>query len=124
MVLPLVATGNCVVAVPSGGHALIAQPLFQIFDTSDLPAGVVNLVMGERDVLAKTIAEHDAVDGIWYYGTEEGAARVEALSAGNLKQVWTNRGRVLDWHEDAVGRGRDWMKRATQVKTIWVPYGA
>ncbi|RCS21924.1 aldehyde dehydrogenase family protein [Phyllobacterium salinisoli] len=124
LVLPLIATGNRVVAVPSGAHALIAQPLFQVFDTSDLPGGVVNLITGERDVLAITLAEHDAVDGIWYHGGKEGAARVEALSAGNLKQVWTNGGRALDWSDDAVGRGRDWMERATQIKTIWVPYGA
>ncbi|QKV17915.1 aldehyde dehydrogenase family protein [Oricola thermophila] len=124
MVLPLIATGNRVVAVPSGAHALIAQPLFQVFDTSDLPGGVVNLVTGERDVLAKTIAEHDAVDGIWYCGTQDGASQVEELSAGNLKQVWTNGGLALDWSDDSVARGRDWMERATQIKTIWVPYGA
>ncbi len=124
LVLPLIATGNRVVAVPSPAHALIAQQLYQVFDTSDLPAGVVNLVSGDRDVLAQTLAEHDAVDGLWYHGTAEGAARVEALSAGNLKQVWTNDGLAIDWSNDAVARGRDWMDRATQIKTIWVPYGA
>lgn len=124
MILPLIATGNRVVAVPSGAHALIAQPLFQVFDTSDLPGGVVNLVTGERDVLAKTLGEHAAVDGIWYYGTAEGAAAVETMSAGNLKQVWTNGGRLIDWSDDAAARGCDFMERATQVKTIWVPYGA
>jgi aldehyde dehydrogenase (NAD+) len=124
LVLPLIATGNRVIAVPSPAHALIVQPLYQIFDTSDLPCGVVNLVAGERDVLARTLAEHDAVDGIWYHGTAEGAAAVETLSAGNLKQVWTNDGLSLDWSQDTVARGRDWMDRATQVRTIWVPYGA
>jgi aldehyde dehydrogenase (NAD+) len=124
LVLPLIATGNRVIAVPSPAHALIVQPLYQIFDTSDLPGGVVNLVAGERDVLARTLAEHDAVDGIWYHGTAEGAAAVETLSAGNLKQVWTNDGLSLDWSQDTVARGRDWMDRATQVRTIWVPYGA
>ena len=124
MILPLISTGNCVVAVPSGAHALVAHPLLQVFDTSDLPGGVVNLVTGERDVLAKTLAEHAAVDGLWYCGTGEGAAHVEALSASNLKQVWTNGGQAFDWSDDVVARGRDWLDRATQVKTIWLPYGA
>ncbi len=63
-------------------------------------------------------------NGIWYYGTAEGAAAVETMSAGNLKQVWTNGGRLIDWSDDAAARGCDFMERATQVKTIWVPYGA
>jgi len=124
LILPLIATGNRVVAVPSPAHALIAQPLYQVFETSDLPGGVVNLVTGERDALAAVLADHDAVDGLWYHGPAEGAARVEALSAGNLKQVWTNGGLALDWLDDATARGRDWLDHATQVKTIWLPYGA
>ncbi|WP_420024375.1 aldehyde dehydrogenase family protein (plasmid) [Cereibacter azotoformans] len=124
LILPLIAVGNRVVAVPSPARALLAQPLTQIFDTSDLPGGVVNLVTGDRDLLAQTLAEHDAVDGLWYHGGATGAARVEALSAGNLKQVWTNEGRALDWADDGEARGRLWLDRATQVKTIWVPYGA
>ncbi|SNT75509.1 aldehyde dehydrogenase family protein [Paracoccus seriniphilus] len=124
LILPLIAAGNRVVAVPSPAHALIAQSLYQIFDTSDLPAGVVNLVSGDRDVLAQTLAEHDAVDLLWYHGSAKGAAAVEAASAGNLKQVWTNGGFATDWFDDAEARGRHWMARATQIKTIWVPYGA
>ncbi|SNT30428.1 aldehyde dehydrogenase (NAD+) [[Luteovulum] sphaeroides subsp. megalophilum] len=124
LILPLIAAGNRVVAVPSPAQALLAQPLTQIFDTSDLPGGVVNLVAGDRDLLARTLAEHDAVDGLWYHGSAKGAAEVEALSAGNLKQVWTNGGRALDWSADAVACGRSWLDRATQIKTIWVPYGA
>jgi aldehyde dehydrogenase (NAD+) len=124
LILPLIAVGNTVVAVPSPAHALIMQPLYQLFDTSDLPGGVVNLVAGDRDALAGVLAEHDAVDALWYHGSAEGAARVETLSAGNLKQVWTNGGLALDWADDRQASGRDWLDRATQVKTIWLPYGA
>ncbi|MDB6178342.1 aldehyde dehydrogenase family protein [Paracoccus sp. Z330] len=124
LILPLIAAGNRVVAIPSPAHALIAQALYQIFDTSDLPAGVVNLISGDRDVLAKTLAEHDAVDALWYHGSAPGAAAVEAGAAGNLKQVWTNAGTATDWFDDNVARGRQWTDMATQIKTIWVPYGA
>jgi aldehyde dehydrogenase (NAD+) len=124
LILPLLATGNRVVAVPSPAHALIAQPLYQIFDTSDLPGGVINLVTGDRDLLAQVLAGHDAVDALWYHGTAEGATQVETLSSGNLKQVWTNDGLSLDWADDRTASGREWLNHATQVKTIWLPYGA
>lgn len=124
LVLPLLATGNRVVAVPSPAHALIMQPLYQLLDTSDVPAGVLNLLSGDSDALAKVLAEHDAVNGIWYCGTVEGVTEVERLSAGNLKQVWTNNGLSIDWADDTTAHGLSWLDRATQVKTVWIPYGA
>ncbi|MDX7568940.1 aldehyde dehydrogenase family protein, partial [Serratia marcescens] len=77
LVLPAIAMGNRVVAVPSARHPLLAANLYQVLDTSDVPGGVVNIVTGERDVLAKTLAEHDEVDALWYVGSKEGSAMVE-----------------------------------------------
>ena len=81
-------------------HAFAVDPLaatdfYQVLDTSDVPAGVVNIVTGDRDVLAKTIAEHDDVAAIWYFGSQEGSALVEAASIGNLKATWVNHGRAV-----------------------------
>ena len=90
-----------------------------MLDTSDVPAGVVNIVTGEADALAATLADHDGVDAVWWVGDSEGAARVEAASAGNLKATWTQTSQV-DW---AGAEGRAFLRRATQVKTIWTPYG-
>ncbi len=95
-----------------------------MLDTSDVPGGVVNIVTGERDLLVKTLAEHDEVAALWYFGSAEGSAMVEKASAGNLKATWVNNGRMPDWLDDAQGRGRDYLRRAVQVKNIWVPYGA
>jgi len=63
------------------------------------------------------------VDGIWCFGTQREGADVERRSTGNLKRTWC-----------ALGEGRDWLKadqeaetflrHATQIKNIWVPYGA
>ena len=39
--------------VPSQSGALLATDLYQVLDTSDVPAGVVNIVTGERDALAQ-----------------------------------------------------------------------
>jgi aldehyde dehydrogenase (NAD+) len=123
LVLPLIAVGNTVVAVPSEKYPLIAADLYQLFDTSDLPGGAVNIVSGRASQLLKTLAEHDDVDAIWCYGDDATVAAAKALSTGNLKQVWTNEGRVIDWFDPKLAEGRWFLEHATQVKNIWVPYG-
>ncbi len=123
LVLPLIAVGNTVVAVPSEKYPLIAGDLYQLFDTSDLPGGAVNIVTGYVSQLLKTLAEHDDVDAVWCYGDEATASAAKAMSIGNLKQVWTNEGRVIDWFNPKVAEGRWFLEHATQVKNIWVPYG-
>ena len=123
LVLPAIAMGNRVIAVPSARHPLLATNFYQVLDTSDVLGGVVNIVTGERDVLAKTLAEHDEVDAIWYVGSKEGSTMVEIASCGNLKATWINNGRQRDWLSNSQGLGKDFLRRAVQVKNIWVPYG-
>jgi aldehyde dehydrogenase (NAD+) len=123
LVLPLLAVGNTVIAVPSETFPLIAGDLYQLFDTSDLPGGAVNIVTGHASELLKTLAEHDDVDAIWCYGDQARVAAAKAMSTGNLKQVWTNEGRVIDWFNPKLAEGRWFLEHATQVKNIWVPYG-
>jgi aldehyde dehydrogenase (NAD+) len=119
LVMPAIAMGNCVVAVPSSSHPLSATDFYSVLETSDVPPGVVNIVTGEANGLARTLAEHDGVDAVWYAGDTDGAAQVEALSAGNLKATWTSAA-AIDW---AKAEGRAFLRHATQVKTIWTPYG-
>jgi aldehyde dehydrogenase (NAD+) len=119
LVMPAIAMGNCVIAVPSANHPLSATDFYSILDTSDVPAGVVNIVTGEANALVRTLAEHDGVDALWYVGEAKGAAEVEALSAGNLKATWVSASAV-DWPQ---AEGREFLRRATQVKNIWTPYG-
>jgi aldehyde dehydrogenase (NAD+) len=123
LALPLLAMGNTVIAVPSEKYPLIAGDLYQLFDTSDLPGGVLNIVTGYVSQLLKTLAEHDDIDAIWCYGDEATVASAKAMSTGNLKQVWTNEGRIIDWFDPKVAEGRWYLEHATQVKNIWVPYG-
>ncbi|MBA8853571.1 aldehyde dehydrogenase (NAD+) [Ochrobactrum intermedium] len=124
LVLPAIAMGNRTVVVPSSRHPLIAGDFYQVLDTSDVPGGVVNIVTGERDLLTKTLAEHDDVAALWYFGSREGSAMVEKASAGNLKATWVNNGRLPNWSNTNEAQGRDYLRRAIQVKNIWVPYGA
>jgi aldehyde dehydrogenase (NAD+) len=123
LLLPVLAAGNTAVVVPSESYPLIMGDLYQVFDTSDLPGGAVNLVSGYTSQLLKTLAEHDDVDAIWCFTDEAGAATAKLWSAGNLKQVFTNEGRAIDWFDPKQGQGRWFLEHATQVKNIWVPYG-
>ena len=123
LVAPVIAMGNRCVVIPSERYPLLATDLYQVLDTSDLPGGVVNIVTGACDVLAKVLAEHDQVDGLWYHGTEAGSRMVEAASIGNLKRTWVNGGLARDWFSRSAGGGRSFLAQATQVKTIWLPYG-
>jgi aldehyde dehydrogenase (NAD+) len=115
LVMPAISMGNRVVVVPSPVHPLAATDFYQILDTSDVPGGVVNIVTGERDALAKTLADHHEVAAVWYRGPHAGGAAVEKASAGNLKATWVK--------ADTDGQGQEYLRRATQVKNIWIPYG-
>jgi aldehyde dehydrogenase (NAD+) len=123
LVMPAIAAGNTVVAVPSQSYATIIGDLYQVFDTSDLPGGVVNIVAGRPAELAKTLAEHDDIDAIWCFRDPADATLVKAASIGNLKQVWTNDKYDIDWFDVKQGEGSYFMRHATQIKNIWVPYG-
>src|SRR6202047_4676853 len=123
VVMPALAVGNTVIAVPSEAYPLITSDLYQLFDTSDLPGGALNIVTGYTSQLLKTLAEHDDVDAVWCFGDEASAAAAKAMSVGNLKQVWTNEGRAIDWFNPKLAEGRWFLEHATQVKNIWVPYG-
>jgi len=121
LVAPAIAMGNRVVVTPSPLHPLAATDFYQVLETSDVPDGVVNIVTGERDTLAKTLAEHDEIAAHWYFGGTEGVALVERASAGNLKATWCDAG-ARDWLS-ADAQGETFLRHATQVKNIWVPYG-
>ncbi len=123
LVAPAIAMGNTVVVVPSQHAPLSATDSYQVFETSDLPAGVVNIVTGERDVLSQVLAEHDDVDAMWYFGSTEGTQRIEFASAGNMKRTWVSNGHERDWLHVIQGEGQEFLREATQVKNIWVPYG-
>jgi len=123
LVAPAIAMGNRVVVVPSTPHPLSATDLYQVFDTSDLPNGTVNIVTGDKNTLTQTLADHYGVDAIWYHGAKAGSTLVEKASAANLKRAWVNDGKARDWYDNAQGEGREFLRHATQIKNVWMPYG-
>ncbi len=119
---PAIAMGNTCVLVPSAAYPLAATDFYQVLDTSDVPAGVVNIVTGPPADLAKSLAGHMDVDAVWSFSSAPLSALIETEAASNVKRTWVNHGRARDWM-GAAGEGRTFLAQATEVKTIWVPYG-
>ena len=117
---PAIAMGNRVVLVASEPFPLAATDFYQVLDTSDVPAGVVNILTGSHAELAPVLAAHADVDAVWSFSSADVSGVVERESAGNLKRTWVNHGRATDW---AGADARAFLAAATEVKSIWVPYG-
>ena len=123
LIAPAIAMGNTIVVIPSPQSPLSATDCYQVLETSDVPAGVVNIVTGDRDILSLVLADHDDVDSMWYFGPLEGCRRVELASAGNMKRTWVSYGHLRDWLDTVQGEGQEFLRESTQVKNIWIPYG-
>ena len=122
-VMPLIAMGNTVVVVPSETAPLSATDLYQVLETSDMPAGVINIITGDKAELCKVLANHDDVDGLWYFGSQEGSSYVQKAAAENMKRTWVNFGKNRDWFNKKHIIAEDFLRNSTQIKNIWVPYG-
>lgn len=122
VIAPALAMGNRVVTVASQPFPLSATDFYQVLDTSDVPPGVVNILTGDHSELAPQMAGHMGVDAVWSFSSAELSAVIERESARDLKRTWVNDGRGRDW-AGADGEGAEFLAAATEIKTIWVPYG-
>jgi aldehyde dehydrogenase (NAD+) len=121
-VAPALALGNAVIAVPGQAAPLLATDLYQVVDTSDVPAGALNIITGRRADLLESLAGHNDVDGLWYFAASRADATViERAAAGNMKRTWI--APRIEWRRGRAA-GPEFLRRATEVKNIWVPYGA
>jgi acyl-CoA reductase-like NAD-dependent aldehyde dehydrogenase len=117
---PVIATGNTAVVATSGDRPLPAVTLAEVLATSDVPAGVVNLLTGDPAELAPVLAGHQDVDAIDLTGAApEPAGELEALAAGNLKRV-LRPAPGQDW-QAVPGTAR--LQAFLEVKTVWHPAG-
>jgi aldehyde dehydrogenase (NAD+) len=122
LVAPAVAVGNTVIVIPSEPNPIAATEFYTVLEASDVPGGVINVITGAKDALAKVLAEHDDVDGIWYFGTASGVKAVELAAAHNMKRTWAF-AHSRDWLDPRQGEGREFLRHASEVKNIWIPYG-
>jgi len=123
-VIPAIAMGNNVVVIPSETAPFSATDFYQVLETSDVPAGTINIITGKKDELSTELAKHDNVDGIWFFGSKDGSKKVEIHAADNMKRSWVNYGKYRNWMDPAQGEGEIFLRYATQIKNIWIPYGA
>ena len=112
------ALGNRLVLVASETAPLTATDLYQVLETSDVPGGVVNILTGDHAELAPHLAGHMGVDAVWSFSEAEIGGVVEREAAGNLKRTWI--APALDWTARDAG---PWLDAATEVQTVWVPFG-
>lgn len=115
--VPALAMGNRVTAVASQAFPLAATDFYQVLETSDLPAGVANILTGSHADLAPHMAAHANIDAVWSFSTADVSKIIEAKSTSNLKRTWVNHGMHRSWPSSI------WRAQATEVKTIWIPYG-
>ncbi len=114
------AMGNRAVLVASEPFPLVARELIQVLETSDVPGGVVNILTGSHAELAGPLASHMDVDAVWSFSSTDLSAEIERAAAGNLKRSWVNDGKARDWSRSDA---RTFLDAATEIKTIWIPYG-
>ena len=122
LMAPAIAMGNRVVLAASQPYPLAATDFYQVLDTSDLPAGVVNILTGFHDDFASALAGHLDVDAVWAQSGADLSSLVEFEAAGNLKRTWVNNAQSRDWFRPD-GEGREFLHHATEVKTTWIPWG-
>ncbi|MEM8577427.1 MAG: aldehyde dehydrogenase family protein [Pseudomonadota bacterium] len=114
LMAPGIAMGNRMILAASEAFPLVATDFVQVIETSDVPAGVVNILTGPHDAVAGTMADHADIGALWSLSDPTLAQRIEAGAAGNLKRTWMPAG--LPSVRDVLHAGRE-------TKTIWVPYG-
>ncbi|MGX9352744.1 aldehyde dehydrogenase family protein [Shimia sp. W99] len=122
LMAPAIAMGNRTILVASEPFPLAATDFYQVLETSDVPAGVVNILTGSHSDLAKPLAGHMDVDAVWSFSSTDLAKTIERESAHNLKRTWVNNATQRDWF-GPTGEGRAFLQAATEVKNIWIPYG-
>lgn len=120
---PAIVRSNAIIIVPSQKCPIAALDFYQVFETSDLPGGVVNILTGDRDHIFKYLVEHQDIQAAWYFGSAQGSKFVEHTSAENIKRTWVNYGLARDWTDDKQGQGGEFLYHSTQCKNIWMPMG-
>lgn len=120
LVAPPLCAGNTVVAVSSDHNPLPAAVLAEACATGDVPAGVVNILTGQREELLPFIADHRDIDAVHAAGVgSEQARRLRAGTAENLKRV-TVLGET-DWYDSASLQSPWRIEPFVEMKTIWHP---
>ena len=118
------AAGNASIIVPGQNTSLLATELYQLLETSDVPAGYINILTTKQNSLNKILSEHENIDGIWFF-SENNNERLKVIQSttSNLKRTWCPQSKNLDWSSKEEHFLEEFLYQSTQVKNIWIPYG-
>jgi len=125
---PPLVSGNAVVLVTSETRPLPAVTLSEVLATSDVPAGVVNVLTGFKQELVPVIAGHADVDALDTWGVPD-AMRLETeqLAADDIKRILRRPTTVaearFDWLDDRATERPEWIAAFLEMKTVWHPIG-
>ncbi|MGH7737053.1 MAG: aldehyde dehydrogenase family protein [Candidatus Tyrphobacter sp.] len=123
-VLAPIVGGNAVVAVPSQSDPRTAIVFAEAVATSDLPAGVFNVLTGSRMELGPVLAKHMDVNAIAYEAQEaELALEIERDAAENVKRTRPRRSRTREQWFASASQSLDEIEAYCEIKTIWHPAG-
>ena len=120
---PVLVTGNTAVVLTSEQRPLPAVSLAEVLATSDLPAGVVNILTGRTAEVAPWLASHMDVNAIDLAGAGADAvltADLEVAAADNLKRVCRPDPPGTDY---SLVHGPARILDFTEIKTVWHPIG-
>ncbi|RVE69031.1 hypothetical protein OJAV_G00073740 [Oryzias javanicus] len=120
-----IASGNAVVMVPSQKHPLPTIAFIQVLQSSDLPAGLVNIVTGNRDQLTAALANHSVIRSIWYWGSAEGCQYLQYTCTRPLKTLrlvsQRDQDGSVDWTQPSPSFLEELWRNAVQWKSVWIP---
>jgi len=121
---PAIVGGNCVVAITSESRPLAAITLGEIFETSDVPGGVINLVSGLKSELVPWLASHMDVNAIDTTGvTADALANVQKTAAENVKRVVRFDADAIGWTDARLSQSPYAIFDFQEMKTVWHPIG-
>jgi len=120
----LFANGNASIIVPSEKTSLIATSLYQVFETSDIPAGSINILTAKENELNETLTQHENIHGIWAFSSNV-TVRSSIIhgTVFNLKRYWCPKNNNIDWSNNSKDFLNEFLHEGSQVKNIWIPYG-
>ncbi|XXR84895.1 aldehyde dehydrogenase family protein [Sorangium sp. So ce406] len=122
--LPVITAGNTCVVLASEADPRTALVFSEALATSDLPAGVVNILTGQLAEVLPHLAAHMEVAALDLHGVDAALQRrLEDAAAATVKRV---RARALDeaaWFDDRAATSPRWIERFVEMKTIWHPAG-
>ncbi|KAL7377577.1 hypothetical protein ABVT39_001540 [Epinephelus coioides] len=119
-----IANGNAVIMVPSQKYPLSALAFIQVLQSSDLPAGLVNVITGSRDQLTAALANHSVIRAIWYWGSAEGCQYLRHTCSSPLKTlrlICQKEAGGTDWTQCHPSLLEEMWRNAVQWKSVWIP---